>query len=102
MRDDGQHPLDDAREKAKDRLRTLSIDRTVESYTLSFCKDCGHGPDDHRPDDGSNVSPTDPLAKFRCVGHQNPVTERWIDTDCACPDYWPTWKDVRRVATDAR
>ena len=34
---------------------------------------CGHTADDHRLDDATNVSPVDPLAKFRCVV-------------CACPD----------------
>lgn len=32
------------------------------------CTRCGHSSDWHRLDDSSNVSPTDPNAKFGCLG----------------------------------
>ena len=65
---------------------TRKAARQGGEWHLPNCS-CGHGPDDHRLDDSTNVSPVDPEAKFRCVGHQDRKTERWIDTHCDCPDY---------------
>jgi hypothetical protein len=79
-----------------EKTRKLALDRTVTSFTLGDCERCGHSPDDHRLDDSTNVAPTDPAAKFRCVGHVEGA--RWIDTDCDCPDYVENPQDVRRVA----
>ncbi len=39
-------------------------------------EDCRHGPTDHRLDDASNVAPTDPAARFRC-----------LIPGCGCPDF---------------
>ncbi len=77
------------------KVRDLARDPSVTGFTLGDCKRCGHGPDDHRLDDSTNVSPTDPAAMFRCVGHQEGA--RWIATGCGCPDYVENIKDVHRA-----
>jgi hypothetical protein len=54
---------------------------------LPPCKRCGHSPDWHRLDDSTNVSPTDPDAKFRCIGYDCEAPGPWPDNACDCPDY---------------
>lgn len=80
------------------RTRKLAQDPTVTSFTLGPCgrDGCGHSPDDHRLDDSTNVSPTDPAAEFRCVGHQE--GDRWVAANCGCPDYVENVEHVRRIA----
>jgi hypothetical protein len=48
------------------------------------CDRCGHGDHFHRLDDATNVSPTDPEAKFRCIW---PLPEGPPVQLCDCPDY---------------
>lgn len=45
------------------------------------CERCGHFACWHRLDDSTNVSPTDPAAKFRCLG------EGFDGCEDRCPDY---------------
>lgn len=78
------------------RTHQLAQDSTVSGFTLGPCKRCGHGPDDHRLDSSTNVSPTDPAAMFRCIGHVE--GDRWVSTDCDCPDYEENPQHIRRVA----
>lgn len=48
------------------------------------CARCGHDADHHRLDDGTNVSPTDPAAEFRCVW---PMPAGPAVQLCSCPGY---------------
>jgi len=59
------------------------LDRAVSS-SGEKCAGCGHGADDHRLDDGTNVSPTDPQAKFRCVW---PIPRGPVVRCCFCPNF---------------
>lgn len=77
----------DAARHNRERERIRDLARNSGGYVLGPCKrsSCGHSTEDHRLDDSKNVSPTDPEAEYRCVGHQE--GDRWIDTRCDCPDY---------------
>lgn len=59
-----------------------------ETPSLGPCQLCDHPSDWHRLDDSKNISPTDPAAKFRCIGYD--CTRNYsspIVGDCDCPDY---------------
>lgn len=81
---------------ASTRTRPRFSDGVV-SYRLGDCERCGHSPDWHRLDDAQNVGPTDPEAKFRCLGYDcekdGPPTG-----SCVCPDYVPVYLDVVKAA----
>ena len=47
---------------------------TLDVQAPTSCKRCGHSGDVHRLDDDTNMSPVDPVAKFRCLS-------------CNCPDF---------------
>lgn len=59
------------------------------------CRRCEHPADWHRLDDGSNVSPTDPAAEFRCIGYDcttdggfpKPDARYEYGRACDCPDF---------------
>lgn len=53
-----------------------------------FCERCGHSQDWHRLDDATNVSPTDPAAKFRCIGYDCETSGPIQPSNrCDCPDF---------------
>lgn len=58
-----------------------------DSSPLPPCARCGHPADWHRLDDSLNVSPTDPAAEFRCIGHDCTAPGPLTPCDVACPDY---------------
>lgn len=65
------------------------MERSV-MQTFPRCGRCGHGETHHRLDDGKNVPPTSPDAKFRCVfpapdGPPHPL--------CDCHDFVPMADD---------
>lgn len=69
---------------------------------LPNCENCGHPANWHRLDDSTNVSPTDPNAKFRCIGY-DPEHDRPGICVSHCPDYvHPSEKpkNVRNVFDD--
>jgi hypothetical protein len=51
------------------------------------CTRCGHPDHWHRLDDATNVSPTDPAAKFRCVGYDCDVGGPLPSRPCNCPAF---------------
>lgn len=69
----------------------------VVSYRLGNCERCDHSPDWHRLDDAQNVGPTDPEAKFRCLGYDCEKDGPHVG-GCDCPDYVPVYLDVVKVA----
>lgn len=53
---------------------------TLVGYPFrDLCVRCDHTSDEHRLDDAQNVGPTDPEAKFRCLGVE-------LKGGCDCPD----------------
>ena len=54
---------------------------------LPHCKRCGHPADWHRLDDSTNISPTLPEAKFRCIGYDCEAPGPPVKDGCDCPDY---------------
>lgn len=50
-------------------------------------KGCGHPESWHRLDDSKNVSPTDPRAKFRCIGYDCEAPGPPKHNACDCPDF---------------
>jgi len=55
------------------------------------CKRCSHPSDWHRLDDSKNVSPTDPMAEFRCYGYDVTAPGEFHEAGelCDCPDFVP-------------
>ena len=54
---------------------------------MKTCERCKHPQDWHRLDDSTNVSPTDPAAKFRCIGYDCEAPGPPKHNACDCPDF---------------
>jgi hypothetical protein len=52
-----------------------------------LCHRCKHPRDWHRLDDSTNISPTDPKAKFRCVGYDCTIDGPIGSCEIMCPDF---------------